>query len=45
MGPVVTRWLRGQKHEVFSVYEEARGMEGDEVIAKAFAKDLDRDHE
>lgn len=38
-GPAVAHWLRGQKHEVFSVYEEARGMEDDEVIAKAFAED------
>jgi len=38
-GPVVARWLRAQKHEVFSVYEEARGMDDDEVIAKAFAED------
>jgi predicted nuclease of predicted toxin-antitoxin system len=36
-GPVVAHWLRAQNHEVFSVYEEARGMEDDEVIAKAFA--------
>lgn len=26
-GPAVARWLREQKHEVFSVYEEARGAE------------------
>ena len=38
-GPAVARWLREHKHEVFSVYEEARGMEDDEVIAKAFAED------
>lgn len=25
-GPVVARWLRAQQHQVFSVYEEARGM-------------------
>jgi len=36
-GPAVAHWLRAQNHEVFSVYEEARGMEDDEVIAKAFA--------
>lgn len=34
-GPAVTRWLREQKHEVFSIYEEARGMDDDDVIAKA----------
>jgi len=37
-GPSVARWLRKQKHEVFSVYEEARGMDDDDVIQKAFAE-------
>jgi len=37
-GPAVARWLRKQKHEVFSVYEEARGMDDDDVIQKAFAE-------
>lgn len=35
-GPVIARWLRERKHEVFSVYEEARGMQDDEIIQKAF---------
>ena len=35
-GPAVARWLRERKHEVFSVYEEARGMEDDDIIQKAF---------
>jgi predicted nuclease of predicted toxin-antitoxin system len=35
-GPAVARWLRDQKHEVFSVYDEARGLEDDVVIRKAF---------
>jgi predicted nuclease of predicted toxin-antitoxin system len=34
-GPAVARWLRGQSHEVFSVYDEARGMDDDEVLSKA----------
>ena len=38
-GPAVAHWLRGQKHEVFSVYEQARGMEDDAILAKAFAED------
>jgi len=38
-GPAVARWLRAQKHEVLSAYEEARGMDDDDVIAKAFAED------
>ena len=35
-GPAVARWLRQQNHEVFSVYEQARGMEDDLIIQKAF---------
>ncbi|MGC8667665.1 MAG: DUF5615 family PIN-like protein [Chthonomonadales bacterium] len=38
-GPAVANWLRGQGHEVFSVYEEARGMSDEYVVAKAFAED------
>lgn len=38
-GPAVARWLRAQKHEVSSVYGEARGMGDDEVIGKALAED------
>ena len=34
-GPVVASWLRDQNHEVFSVYDEARGLDDDEVIQKA----------
>jgi len=34
-GPAVASWLRAQNHEVFSVYEEARGMDDDDVINKA----------
>ncbi len=37
-GPAVARWLRKQQHEVFSVYEEGRGMKDDDVIEKAFAE-------
>lgn len=37
-GPEAARWLRGQGHEVFSVYDEARGMEDDLIIEKAFAE-------
>ena len=44
-GPKVAEWLRGQGHEVFSVFEEARGAEDDEVISKAYAERLDTDHE
>ena len=34
-GPAVAAWLRQQGHEVFSVYDEARGMEDDTIIKKA----------
>jgi len=29
-------WLRGEGHEVFSVFDEARGVEDDKVIQKAY---------
>ena len=35
-GVAVARWLRSQEHEVFSVYEEARGINDDEILQKAF---------
>ena len=34
-GPSVAEWLRNQKHEVFSVFEEARGIDDDDIILKA----------
>ena len=37
-GPTVARWLRDQGHEVFSIFEEARGMDDDAVIHKAYAE-------
>ena len=37
-GPAVARWLRAQSHEVFSVYEQARGMADHDVLAKAHAE-------
>ncbi len=37
-GIVVARWLQEQGHDVFSVYEEARGMDDDSIIQKAFAE-------
>jgi len=38
-GPVVARWLREQGHDVFSVYEEARGIDDNAVISRAVAED------
>ncbi|MFN7713928.1 MAG: DUF5615 family PIN-like protein, partial [Pseudanabaenaceae cyanobacterium] len=35
-GVVVARWLRSQNYEVFSVYEEARGTDDDEILQKAW---------
>ena len=35
-GPKVAKWLRGEGYNVFSVYEQARGMDDDEIIVKAF---------
>ena len=37
-GPAVARWLGSLGHEVFSVYNEARGIEDEDVIRKAFAE-------
>lgn len=37
-GPKAASWLRDQGHEVFSVYEQARGMDDDAMVAKAFAE-------
>lgn len=37
-GPAVADWLRTQKHEVFSVYDQARGLDDDVVIHKAYAE-------
>jgi|SRR4030042_4161016 len=35
-GPKVAQWLREQNHEVFSVYEQARGMIDVRIIEKAY---------
>jgi predicted nuclease of predicted toxin-antitoxin system len=35
-GPSVAAWLRDNGHEVFSVYEDARGVEDDIILQKAF---------
>lgn len=37
-GPRVAEWLRVEGHEVFSVFDDARGISDDEVFAKAFAE-------
>lgn len=38
-GPAVARWLRQDGHDVLSVYDDARGMDDDHIIQKAFAGD------
>jgi len=35
-GPAVAEWLREKGHEVFSVFNEARGMQDVDIIQKAF---------
>ena len=37
-GPWVAQWLREQGHDVFSVFDEARGADDDVIIQKAFAE-------
>ncbi len=39
IGVVVARWLRSLGYEVFSVYEEARGLDDDSILGKAFTED------
>lgn len=34
-GPAVAEWLRGKGHEVFSVFDEAKGIPDDDVLTKA----------
>lgn len=34
-GPTVANWLRMKGHEIFSVFNDARGMSDDDVYAKA----------
>lgn len=38
-GSTVAAWLRTQQHEVFSVYDEARGLDDDDIIQKAQTED------
>ena len=37
-GPAVAAWLRSEGHDVFSVYEEARGIDDTAIIQKACAE-------
>ncbi len=37
-GPAVARWPRDRSHDVFSIYDEARGIDDDVMIEKAFTE-------
>lgn len=37
-GPGVAEWLGKQGHEVFSVYDSARGIDDDRIVQKAYAE-------
>ena len=37
-GPAVAAWLRTQGHVVFSVYDDARGLDDDAIIYKAYVE-------
>ncbi|OHB80277.1 MAG: hypothetical protein A2Z25_06950 [Planctomycetes bacterium RBG_16_55_9] len=37
-GPMVAGWLRQKGHDVFSIYDQARGMPDDEIIQMAVAQ-------
>jgi predicted nuclease of predicted toxin-antitoxin system len=36
-GPAVAGWLRDNGHDIFSVFDEARGMADDDIIRKALS--------
>ena len=38
-GPAVAKWLHDQGHEVFSVFDEARGADDESLIRKAQNED------
>lgn len=35
MGPTVAKWLRSLQHDVFSVYDGARGLDDESLVQKA----------
>jgi predicted nuclease of predicted toxin-antitoxin system len=37
-GPSVAAWLRNQNHEVFSVFDQSRGMNDEDIIQKAVSE-------
>ena len=34
-GPAVAKWLQRSHHDVFSVYDKARGLDDESIIEKA----------
>ncbi|MEL7072248.1 MAG: DUF5615 family PIN-like protein [Cyanobacteria bacterium J06581_3] len=38
-GSAVARWLSSQGYEVYSVYDESRGISDDEILTKAYEED------
>jgi predicted nuclease of predicted toxin-antitoxin system len=38
-GPSVASWLRERNHDVFSVFDKARGMDDDGIMTKALDED------
>ena len=38
VGVVVACWLRSLDYEVFSIYEDARGLDDDSILDKAFTE-------
>ena len=38
-GTKVAQWLKDNNHQVFSIYDQARGMKDDSVLEKAFNED------
>lgn len=37
-GPAVASWLRKQDHDVFSIFDDARGMDDESIITKALGE-------
>jgi len=37
-GPAVSEWLRNQNHDVFCIFDQARGLDDDAIIAKALVE-------
>ncbi|HDI78294.1 MAG TPA: hypothetical protein ENF54_01495 [Desulfobacteraceae bacterium] len=39
IGPNVANWLREEGYEVFSVYEQERGLDDDKILEKAYTEE------